>query len=137
MKNRNPPEIDEEILGRDPGHQNPQELPEGHRHRGHRPGLNDQEKGPAVKKSEERPESLAQINVLPAGGRHHACQFAVSHRRRNRHYSADQPTKQKETRGLHLARNVSGHDENPRANHRAHDDGGAIVKAEALDEFRG
>ena len=84
MKNLQSSKINQEILRRDPGHQDAQELPESHRHRGQRPGLNHQEKGPAVKKSEKRSESLPQVNVLPAGGGHHARQFAVSYRRRDR-----------------------------------------------------
>ena len=65
------------MLGRDGRKENAQKFAEGDADGGDGSRLDDEIQRPAVEKSPERPERLAQINVLAAGVRHHCGQLTV------------------------------------------------------------
>src|SRR5713226_525609 len=80
-------------------------------------GLNNEEKCPAVEKTPKRRERFAQINILPAGLRHHRGQLAVRERRRQSQQASDDPDNQQPSGRAYLPRNVRGDDENAGADH--------------------
>ena len=81
----------EPVSGRDRRKEDPQKLPKRHAHRSNRSGLDHQEQRPAEQKPPQWPQGLAQINVLPAGLRHHRREFAVAQRTNHRQDSRQHP----------------------------------------------
>ena len=81
-KLRHFPQVDDPMTGRDCRPENAEKLAEGHAHGGDRAGLDHKKQSPAVEKTPEWAERLAQIDVLPARPRHHGRQFAVAEARR-------------------------------------------------------
>jgi hypothetical protein len=75
-----------------------QELSKGHADRSDSPGLYDQKQRPAIQKSPDRPQRLAQINVLPSGFRHHRGELAVAERSDQRHRRRHQPRRDQQRR---------------------------------------
>ena len=77
MDRRHFPEVHDPVRRRNRRKENAEKLAEGHADRGDGSGLNHQKESPAVEKSPERAQRLAQVNVLPAGARHHGGQLAI------------------------------------------------------------
>ena len=109
---------------------------EADRHRGDRARLDDEEQRPAVEESEQRPESFAQVNVLAARARHHGGKLSVGYSGHHGHEAAHRPGEEEQFGRLNLAGHIARHDENPRADHRAHHEGGRIEEAQTLDQLR-
>src|ERR1035438_2718832 len=79
------------MRGRDCWPEDPEELAKRHAHRGDRACLDDEKQSPSVKKSPERAERLAQINILPARARHHGGEFAIRKRADDGEKAGDEP----------------------------------------------
>ena len=135
MNRRNFPEMQNPMGRRNRGKEDAQKLAESHAHSGDRPGLNHQKQSPAVEKSPQRPQRLAQINILPAGARHHRGQFAIAERADDGHESGDKPGPDQQGRRIHLARNLGRHNKDAGADHRAHDQHGGAGQAQTFDQF--
>jgi hypothetical protein len=99
-------------------------------------GLDDEKQGPAVEKSPERGERLAQVDVLPTGARHHRRQLPVRQRADDGEESGHNPRAEQPARAADQPRHVGGDDEDSRPDHRAHDDHRRVVEAEAPIELR-
>src|SRR6185437_10438769 len=112
-----------------------QKLSEGHADGSDSAGLNDQEQCPAVKKSPERAEGFAKINVLPARMRHHGGKFTVSKGSDDGEESGDQPRANEERWRTDFAGNFCGYEKNSRTNHRTHHQHGRAGQAKPFDEF--
>jgi hypothetical protein len=80
---------------RDGGEKHPQKLAEGHAHRGDGPGLDHQEQRPPEQKSPQRPQRLAQVDILSAGLGHHRRQLTVTERPNQRKDGRYHPRPQK------------------------------------------
>ena len=84
-------DVPEPVRGRDGWEKDAEKFAESDADGGDGAGLDDEEERPAVKKSPERPERLAQINVLAAGLGHHGGQFAVAECADEGHDGGDHP----------------------------------------------
>ena len=115
--------------------ENSEELAESHAHRGNRAGLDDQKQRPAVKKSPQRPQRLAQVNVLPASARHHGGEFAIAERGHDGHEPGHGPRANQQRRRIDFARNFRRHNKDAGADHRPHHQHGGAGQAEAFDQF--
>jgi hypothetical protein len=85
-------------------------------------GLDDGAEGPAIEKSPERGERLAQINVHAAGTRHHGGELAIGKRSGDGENAREKPGDEQPARAANLARHVGGDDEDTGADHHADDD---------------
>ncbi len=81
------------------------------------PGLDDQEQRPAVEKSPQRPQRLAQVDVLAAGLRHHGGQFAVAERADHGQNAGDDPRAKNQRRRVGSPRDVGIHKKNAGPDH--------------------
>ena len=98
-----------------------EELGERDRHRRVEPALDDEEDRPAVEEPDERPEGLAQKDVLAAGLGHHRAQLAVGERAEQRQRAADEPQAEVDAGRADEPGHDRRRDEDARADHRAHD----------------
>src|ERR1039458_5629592 len=83
-------------------------------------GLDDEEEGPAVEESPQRPQRLAQVNILPAGPGHHGGELAVAERAGDGHGRRHQPGRDQQRRRSNRPAHVRRDDEDARPDHRAH-----------------
>ncbi len=132
---RNFPNVQDPTGGRNCGKEDSQKLAKSHTHRRNRPRLNHQKKGPAIEKPPQRPQRLAQINVLPAGPRHHRRQLAIAERANDGHEPRHRPRPNQQRRRVHFACNLRRNNKDARADHRSHDQHGGASQAQALDQF--
>ena len=82
---------------------------EGQRDGGDGIRLNHQERRPAVKESAEGTESFTQIDELPAGERHPACELGNAKRARQAHHAADHPDRNRKDRTAQARGHKPGH----------------------------
>ena len=87
-----------------------------------RAGLDHHEQRPAVEESPQRRERFAQVDVLPAGPRHHRRQLAVGQRSGERQHAGDDPGDQQQPGLAGLPSHLGRHEEDARPDHRADDD---------------
>ena len=120
---------------RDGREEDAEKLAERHADGGDGSGLDDEEQRPAVEKSPQRAQRFAQVNVLPAGMRHHGSQFTVGQRAGDGHEAGHQPGADQQRGRVGQARDVGGDDEDAGADHRAHDQRGRAGKAEPFYEL--
>ncbi len=132
---RNLPQMQNPMGRRNGRKEHAKKFAEGHAHRGDRAGLDYEEQRPAVEKSPKRSQSLAQINVLPPGPRHHRSQFAIAERGNDRHESGDGPCRDQQGGRVDFAGNVGRHNKDAGADHRPHDQHGGAGQAQAFDQF--
>ncbi len=92
------PEMDDPMAGGNGRPEDAEKFAESHAHGGNRARLDDEEQSPAVEKSPERAERFAQVDVLPAGARHHGGEFAVGERADDGEESGDQPRRRSAAR---------------------------------------
>ena len=118
------------------GKEDAEEFAEGHAHRGDGPGLDDEKERPAVEKSPEGAERVAQVDVLAAGFGHHGGELAIAQGADHGHDRGDDPRAQIKRRRIGEARDVAVDNENAAADHGADDDGGGAEQAQALDQLR-
>ena len=116
------------------GKEDAEKLAEGHADGGDGPGLDDQKERPAVEKAPQRPQRLAQVDVLAAGLGHHGRQLAVAERADHGQDGRHHPRAQKERRGVGAAGNVGIDDEDAGADHGADDDRRGAEEAKALHQ---
>jgi len=116
---------------------NAEKLAERNAHRGDSPSLDDQEKRPAVKKSPERAERLAQVDVLPTGLGHHGGELAVAERGDYGENGRDDPSTKEKCRRVGATRDIGVDDEDARTDHRPDDKRGGTEQSEALDHPHG
>ena len=133
-KLRHFPEVDDPMTGGDCRPEDAEEFAESDAHGGDRARLNHEKQSPTVEKAPERAERLAQINVLPAGARHHGGQFAIGERGDNGEKAGDDPGANEQRGRGDLARNFGGDNEDARADHGAHHQHGRAGQAETFDE---
>jgi hypothetical protein len=115
-------------------HQHPEVLGEPDRDRRDGAGLDHDEQRPAVEEAGQRPERLAQIDVLATRLRHHRRQLAVREGRREREQAGDQPDHQEPAGRSDLAGDVGRDDEDARPDHRAGHDHRGVDQSEPADE---
>ena len=127
------PQVDNPMTRRDCRPENSEKLAESNANSGNRARLNHEKQSPAVEKTPERPERLAQIDVLSAGSRHHRSQFAVGERRGNGEKTGNEPGANEQRRRGDLARDLGGHNEDARADHGAHHQHGRAGQAKTFD----
>ena len=92
-------QLEEEMAGKE----NSEKFSECDADSGNGARLNDQKERPAVKKSPERPQRFSKIDVLPAGPRHHGCQFAIAESADNGQKSGYQPGADQQRRRIDFA----------------------------------
>ena len=124
-----------QLRRRDGRKEDAQELAEGHAYRGDGSGLDDQEQRPAVEKSPQRAQRFAQVNVLAAGARHHGRQLPVGERAGDGQEPGHQPGGDEQRGRIDQPRDLRRDDEDARADHRAHDQGGGAGQAKTFDPF--
>src|SRR6185503_10585365 len=90
--------LDQILVFTDAGNQYTEIAREPDGHGGNSSRLDHQEQSPSVKKSPEWRECLAQVDVLPAGFRHHRGQLAVAQRANYRQQAGHDPNDQQPTR---------------------------------------
>ena len=103
VNGRNFPEVHDPVRGRNRRKEDAEKLAESHADRSNGSGLNHQKERPAVKKSPQRPQGFAQIDILAAGARHHGRQFAVTQRADDGQKAGDQPGPDQQRRRIDLA----------------------------------
>ncbi len=135
MNRRNLPEVHDPVRGGDGRKEDAEKLAEGDADRGNRAALNHQEERPAVEEAPQRPERLSQVDILAAGVGHHRRQFAVGERRHHGHEAGHQPCRNQQGGRVHDARDVGGHDEDARSDHRAHHQRGGAGEPQAFYKF--
>ena len=135
MNRWNFPEMKNPVGRRNRGKENSQELAKSHAHSRNRSGLNHQKQSPAVEKSPQRPQRFAQINILPAGPRHHGGQFAIAERGHDGHKSRHRPRANQQRGRIHFAGNLRGNNKDAGADHRPDDQHGGAGQAQAFDQF--
>ncbi len=123
------------VRGRNRRKEDPEELAERHADGRDGPGLNHQEQSPAVEKSPQRAQRLAEVNVLPTGSRHHGRQFAVAQRANDGHEASDQPGANQQGRRIHFPSDFCRDNEDAGTDHRAHHQHGGAGQAQAFDQF--
>src|ERR1035441_3792591 len=89
-----------------------EKLSEGYANGGDGPRLDDQEERPPEEKTPERPQRLAQIDILAAGLGHHRRQFAVAKRSNQGENGGHYPGAQEEGRRAGSPGNVGIDDVN-------------------------
>ena len=117
------------------GKEDAKELAKRHADGGDGSGLDDEKQRPAVKKSPQRPQRLAQVNVLAAGLGHHRGQFAVAERANHGQHGRDHPRAQEERRRVGAAGDVGIDKKDAGADHGAGHEGGGAEQAEGLHQF--
>ena len=127
-------DVPEPMGRRDGREKDAEKLAEGHRDGGDGSRLNDQKERPAVEKSPQRPQRLAQVDVLAAGLGHHGRQLAVAERGDHGQDGRHHPRAQKQRRGVGAAGNVRVDDEDAGADHRSDHQRGRAEKAKALHQ---
>ena len=132
---RHMPEMHDPVCSGYRREEHAQELAECHADCGNRAGLDDQVQRPAVEKSPQRPQRLAQVHVLPARVRHHRRQFAVGQRAGDGQEAGHQPRRNQQRRRVDLARNLGRDNKDARADHRAHHQRGCAGQAQSFYKF--
>ena len=127
-------DVPEPIVTGDGGKKHAEKLAEGHGDSGDCSRLNDQEKRPAVKKSPQRPQRFAQINVLAPGFGHHRRQLAVAERGGHGQNRRHHPRAQKKRRRVGAACNVRANNVDAGADHRSDHQRGRREQAKALHQ---
>ena len=135
MNRRNFPEVHDPVRRRNRRKEDSEKLAKGHTDGGDGSGLDYQKERPAVKKSPERPERFAQINILPARARHHGGQFAVAEGADDGQEAGHQPGPDQQCGRIDFARDFGGNNKDAGADHRTHDQHGGAGQAQALDQF--
>ncbi len=125
-----------EIAAFEARHQDGGMAREGHGDGGDGAGLDHEEERPAVEEADQRPEGLAEVDVLAAGPREARDEIAVERRRRDRHDPRQRPHREEPAGGSEVAHHRRGDQEDAGADHRAGDEGGRVEKAEGAMELR-
>ena len=105
------------VRRRDRRKEHAKKFAERHAHRRDGSGLDHEKQRPAIKKSPQRPQRLAQIDILAARLGHHRRQFAVAQRANDRQDGRDHPGAQEQRRRVGAPRDVGIHNENAGADH--------------------
>ena len=127
-------DVPQPVGRRDRREKDAEKLAEGHRNSGDGSRLNHQKQRPAVEKSPQRPQRLAQVDVLAAGLGHHRRQLAVAERANHGQDGRHHPRAQKQRRRVGAAGNVRIDNEDAGADHRADHQRGRAEKAKTLHQ---
>ena len=125
----------EEHVGREGRPEDGGEPCERDRDRGDGPGLDHHEQRPAVQVAEQRGDSLAQVDVLPAGAGEHGRQLAVGERAHERDDARYAPDHEQQARAADFPQDLRRNDEDPRADHRSDHEGGGVEPGDSFDEL--
>ena len=111
-------ELQNPFRGGEPRNHHRREFRECDCHGCDRGRLDHKQHRPAVEETPDRAQRFAQVDVLPAGLRHRGGEFSVAERADQRHYAGSEPYGEQKRRALYLMRDIRGHDEDARADHR-------------------
>ncbi len=127
-------DVPEPMCRRNDWKKDAEKLAEGHGHCGDGPCLDDQEERPAIEKTPQRSQRLAQVDVLAAGLGHHGRQLAVAERGGEGQDGRHHPRAQKQRRGAGAAGNVRADNVDAGADHRSDHYRGGAEEAKALHQ---
>jgi len=125
---------DQVVIFGKPRDKDSRESREGHGHGGQRAALNHRKESPAVEESDERRKGFAQVDVHPAGARHHGGEFAVGERGGHRKHAGQRPGHQHAAGAADVPRHVGRDDKDARADHRAGHSQHRVKEAEAANK---